>query len=214
MRFVEIDLNHEMVRAESGALSYVMGDVSIHSRLMPSLGGFVKSVLADEAVYRPTYTGTGVVTLESTLGGYHILDLKGESWILERGAYWASEGGVALNYHRERLITSLWAGEGFVYLQTKVRGHGKVVLRSSGPVEEVVLGGKKEFAADGRFVIARTADVSFTVKRATKNFLGRFTAGEGFVRNYAGTGRVLLSSTPYWRYRLVAERGNTPLASI
>ena len=40
-------------------------------------------------------------------------------------------GGV----HRERIMTSLWAGEGLIYLQTKVRGQGKVVLITRGLVE-------------------------------------------------------------------------------
>lgn len=67
----------------------------------------VKSLLADEAIYRPTYTGTGVVTLECSLGGYHILELQDENWILERGAYWASDGEVDVSFHRERVVTAL-----------------------------------------------------------------------------------------------------------
>ena len=209
MRFVEIHLNHEMVRVESGALSYLTGNVSIHSRFAPSLGAVVKSLLADEAIYRPTYTGTGVVTLESSLGGYHVLDLHGESWILERGAYWASEGSVDVGYHREHVLTSLWAGEGPVYMQTRVRGHGKVVLRTCGPVEEIDLSDGKRVAAEGKFVVARTGDVTFTVRRPTKNFFGRFTSGERFVRSYVGTGRLLINPAPYWRYRILTERGTS-----
>ncbi len=130
-RYVDIHLRDEVVRVEAGALSYLQGDIQIHSKLMPSLGGAIKSLLADEAIYRPMYVGTGVITLESTLGGFHVLDLHGESWILERGTYWASEGSVDVSYHRERMLTSLWAGEGPVYLQTKVKGHGKVVVTTT-----------------------------------------------------------------------------------
>ena len=209
-RYVEIHLNHEMVRVEAGALSYFHGDISIHSQLMPSFGGLIKSLLADEAVYRPTYTGTGVITLESSLGGFHVLDLKGESWILERGAYWASDGSVDISFRRERMQTAIWAGEGPIYLQTRVRGHGKVVLTTRGPVEEIVLGEGKKVAAEGKYVICRTGDVSFKVKRSTKNYLGRFTSGEGRVRVYEGTGRILLNPAPYWRYRIFTARGSDP----
>ena len=206
-RYVEIHLNHEMVRVEAGALCYLTGDVSIHSRLTTSVGALIKSVLADQAIYRPTYSGTGVITLESSFGGFHVLDLQGESWILERGAYWASDGSVDIGYHRERMMTSLWAGEGPVYLQARVRGHGKVVVRTCGPVEEVNLADCKQVAAEGKFVIGRTGDVSFKVVRPTKNLIGRFTSGEKFVRLYSGSGRLLLNPTPYWRYRMFAERG-------
>jgi uncharacterized protein (AIM24 family) len=206
-RYVEIHLNHEMVRVEAGALSYTVGDISIHSQLMPSLGGLMKSLMAEEAVYRPTYTGTGVITLESSLGGFHVLDLQGDSWILERGTYWASEGSVEVKFHRERVLTSLWAGEGLVWLQTKVGGYGKVVVTTRGPVEEVQLEKGKRVVVEGKYVVCRTGDVKFTVRRATKNFLGRFTSGEGVVRVYEGTGRILLNPSPYWRYRICTGRG-------
>ena len=50
-RYVDIHLNHDGPR-RGGALSYLTGDISIHSRLIPSFGGLFKSMLADEAVYR------------------------------------------------------------------------------------------------------------------------------------------------------------------
>jgi uncharacterized protein (AIM24 family) len=204
--YVDIILENEMVRAEAGALCCMTGDITLESRLLPSVGGLIKSLLADEAIYRPTYTGTGIVTLESSFGGFHVLELAGETWILESGAYWASDGSVNVSFHRESILTSLWAGEGFVYLQTKVSGHGKVAVTTRGPVEEIALEPGKKFVAEGKYVIGRTAGVSLKIRRATKSYLGRFTAGEGWVRVYEGTGRILLNPTPYWRYRLLTER--------
>ena len=43
--------------------------------------------------------------------------------------------------------------------------------------------------------------------RSTKNYMGRFTSGEGYIRVYEGAGKVLLNPAPYWRYRISAERG-------
>lgn len=209
-RYVEIHIRDEMVRAEAGALSYMTGDIRMHSKLMPSLGSAIKSLLADEAVFRPLYTGTGVITLESSLGGFHVLELNGESWILERGTYWASEGNIDVSYHRERMQTAIWAGEGPIYLQTRVRGQGKVVVTTRGPVEEITLGEGKRVAAEGKYVVGRTGDVRFTVRRATDNFFGRFTSGEGFVRVFEGTGKILLNPAPYWRYRVFTDRGRDP----
>ncbi len=206
MRYVEAHLKHEMVRAESGAFCYLSGDIAIHSSLIPSIGGLFKSLLADEAIYRPTYFGTGVVTLESSLGGFHVLNLQGESWVLERGTYWASEGSIDVNFHRERISTSLWAGEGLVYLQTRVRGNGKVVLATRGPIEEITLSRGSRIVAEGKYVIARTSDVSFKIRRSTKNFFGQYTSGERRVRVYEGPGRILLNPSPYWRYRMTQER--------
>ena len=207
--YVDIHLNDEMVRVEAGALSYLEGDIRIHSRLLPSIGGAIKSLLADEAIYRPTYVGTGVITLESTLGGFHVLDLNGESWILERGAYWASDGDVDVSYHRERMMTALWAGEGPVYLQTKVKGHGKVVVTTRGPVEEISLDGKKRIAAEGKYVICRTGDVSFKVRRSTQNYFGGLLPGRIRAR-IRRNGEDPAQPAPYWRYRVFTEHGADP----
>jgi uncharacterized protein (AIM24 family) len=206
MNYVQAVLDNETIRAEPGAFCYMTGDITIHSKLIPSIGGAIKSLLASEAVYRPTYTGTGEITLESSFGGFHVLELHNEAWILERGAYWASEGSVNVSYHRESLLTALWSGEGLVYLQTKVSGSGKVLVTTRGPIETIeVTPGKKIVAEDG-FVIARTPGVSMKIRRPTKTYLGRFTAGEPFVRVFAGEGRVLLNPSPYWRYRMFNER--------
>jgi uncharacterized protein (AIM24 family) len=183
-----------MVRCESGALNYMIGDIAIYSQLVPSVGGAVSSLLAGESVYRPTYSGTGTITLESSLGGFHIVELNGESWILEKGAYWASEGSVKLQFFKERLLTSLWAGE------------GKVAVTTKGPVEELFLEDGKEVVVDGDCVIGRTASVSFKMKRPTRNFMGRFTAGEPFVKVYTGPGKILLNPTFYWRYYMSMQK--------
>jgi uncharacterized protein (AIM24 family) len=162
--------------------------------------------MSGESVYRPTYTGSGVITLESSLGGFHVLELQGQSWILEKGAYWASEGSVDLKFFKERLLTSLWAGEGLVYLQSQVSGEGKVVVTTKGPVEEIDLAEDQEVVVDGECVIGRMASVRFSMRRPTENFLGRFTAGEPIVRVYRGPGKLLLNPTFYWRYYMAQRR--------
>jgi uncharacterized protein (AIM24 family) len=210
MRFVDIHLEHEMVRCEAGALNYLRGDIAVHSQLIPSVGGLVSSLIASESVYRPTYSGTGVITLASSLGGFHVFELNGESWILEKGSYWASEGSVDLQFFRERLLTSFWAGEGFVYLQTRVSGHGKLVVSTKGPVEEIELAEGEQLVVEGNCVIGRTQSVKFQMRRPTKNFWGRFTSGESIVRTYRGPGKVLLNPTMYWRYYMNQQRRKSP----
>jgi uncharacterized protein (AIM24 family) len=201
MRFVEIRLRDETVRAEAGALAYMRGDIRITARL-PSLGGAIKSIISDESVVRPSYSGTGVIHLEPSMGGYHTLEVAGDAWILENGAYWASDGGVQLGLFRERVWPSLWAGEGPIDYQTRVSGKGLVVLNAPGPVEEVTLDGER-LAVEGKLVIARTEGLEYSVRRATK-FFQAFISGEGAVRVYAGTGRALVCWTPYWNQLMMS----------
>ena len=154
MRWVQIEIRNETVRAEAGALSYLQGDIRITAK-PPSPLSALKSAISNEALVRPSYTGTGTINLESSLGGYHPFEVAGQSWILENGAYWASEGGVQLGLHRERVWTSFWTGEGFIDYQTKVSGSGRVVLNAPGPVEEVTLKNER-LMVEGKLVLART----------------------------------------------------------
>ena len=206
MQYVEIHLDDETVRAEAGALNYFAGNITVYSRVLPSLSSVIKSLLADEAIYRPTYTGTGLITLECSLGGYHILELEGQTWILDRGTYWASEGAIDVSFHREQVLTSLLAGEGLLYLQTRVRGSGKVVLTTRGPVKQIELKDGESMLAEGHSVIARTSNVTFTMRRPTKNLLGFLTSGEGWLRAFQGPGTLLINPRPYWRYWVLVER--------
>ena len=199
--FLRVTLDNETVRAERGALCYLYGDVAIDARL-PSVGKAARRLLAHESVIRPSYTGTGTVYLESSLDGFHVFDLEDTSWILARGSYWASEGQVALSVHRETVLTSLLGGEGFVELCTKVSGRGKVALRTWGPVEEVTLRNQR-VVADGRYVLARTSEIRYRIKRAERSVMGHWLAGERRLRVYEGTGRLLLASYPFWRVALL-----------
>lgn len=208
MRYVTAHLQDETIRAEAGALSYHTGDVTIRSKLIPSIRGMVRSALAEEAIYRPEYTGTGEVTLEASLGGFHILELGDEAWILEAGTYWASEGDVNVSYKRERFLTAFWLGEGLVYLQTRVQGPGKVVVTTRGPVQELTLRPGQKLRVDGRHVICRSEAVSYVAERATRNFLGRYTSGEGLVRVFTGPGKLLLNPAPFWRYKVFSDHGD------
>jgi len=200
VRLVKITLQNETVRAESGALYYMRGPITMESK-GPSVGGIVKALATGESIFRPTYTGTGELFLEPTFGGYYVLDVAGKTWILEDGAYWASEAGIEVEAFREKAFTAFKSGEGFMDFQTKISGHGKVVVQSQGPVELLQLE-KDKLVVDGKYVLAREASLAYSVQRATKSLLGSVTSGEGLVRTYEGTGMVLMAPMPYWRQRL------------
>ena len=202
-RWVKITIDQETVRAEAGALSYMRGHIEVDTPL-PSLGMAIKCGIAGEPLIRPRYSGTGEIYLTSSFGGYHSFEVDGMPWILEDGAYWASDDSVVLGLHRERMFTSLWAGEGFIDIQTKVSGQGRVVLNAEGPVEEIDLG-DEVISVEGKLVIARTADVSYSVGRPTKSLFSYWLSGEEYHRQYRGPGKVLLVSTPY------LNRGAAPL---
>ena len=203
LHYVGVTLRDEAIRAEAGALCTLEGSIRIEAPL-PGPLTWIRAALSDESVFRPRYVGSGMLTLESSFGGFHVLELDGEDWILDRGSYWASEDSVALRVHREKWWTSFWAGAGFIDYRTRVSGRGKVVLATRGPAEEIVL--KDDvYWAQGPYVVARTAGLDYSLQRPTRSFLRSFTTRERLIRAYRGSGRILVSSVPYWR-ALLAER--------
>jgi uncharacterized protein (AIM24 family) len=202
VRYVKATLSDETVRTEAGALYYMRGPITMESKT-PSMGGFLKSIATGESIFRPTYTGTGELYLEPTFGGYHVMDVGGEEWILEDGAYWASEAGVTVDAFREKALTAFKSGQGFIEFNTKIGGQGKVVLNAQGPVQTIVLKNDK-LVVDGKYVLARPASINYSVQRATKSLLGSMTSGEGLVRTYEGSGTLIMAPIPYWRQRMFA----------
>ncbi|MDZ8187598.1 MAG: AIM24 family protein [Nostoc sp. ChiSLP02] len=201
LRLVKVTLQNETVRTESGAMSYILGNIQMQSKA-PSAGGFLKALATGENIFRPTYTGTGELYLEPSLSGYHILELDGNEWILDSGAYWASDGSVEVGIERNKLVSGLIGGEGL--FQTKVKGRGKVVMVAQGPVEVINLRNDR-LVVDGNFAIARTSTLNYRVEKATKSLLGSMTSGEFLVNTFEGTGTVLLAPLPYWQVMMVRQ---------
>lgn len=158
---------------------------------------------------RPRYRGTGTIYLEPTLGEYHVLDLRGEEWIVEKGAFAACEPTVDLGMFTNKAFTGLFGGEGF--FQTRVSGHGKVLVLAQGPLETVDLAGQT-LVVDGGFAVARTASVNFTVERVTKSLLGSMTSGEGLVNTFSGQGKVLVAPVPNRFLSIMREFGSVRAA--
>jgi uncharacterized protein (AIM24 family) len=204
MRQIRIELADESVRARRGAMSNTRGAITLIPRL-PGVMDYIRSLYNDEARIRPEYVGSGTVTLQPSLGGYHLMDVvEGEDWVLEPGVYWASEGGVRLGLTRDPVWTSFWLGDGFFNWKTLISGSGRLALNAPGPVEMVEIR-NGAFRAQGRIILGRTAGLGFSSERPAP-FPRNLIAGQKRLRALTGTGRVLVCFTPYWNehmYRLM-----------
>lgn len=189
LKMVKVEMQNTMFRCESGAMYYMQGNLQIESK-MPSAGGLLKSMVTKETAFKPTISGTGTVYLEPSFGEFTIMDLRNETWILDKGAYYASEMGIEVGLWTNKAISGLFSGEGF--FQTQVSGTGKVIVVSNGPLEEINLVNDR-LVVDGSFAVARTAGIEFTVNKATKGLFSSWTSGEGIVNTFTGTGKVLIA---------------------
>jgi len=195
MRQMRIDLEGTAIRSVRGALSRLEGDVAMTVPL-PGPGTLLRTMLSREAAVRPRYSGHGAVFLAPSMKGYHVFTTGGDRWILEPGVFWAADAQVDLGLRLERMLPSLWAGDGLIKFQTTVAGEGRIAINTPGPVEEVTVT-DGEILAKGRIVLGWTEGLRFSVKRPG-GYIRSLLAGEPRARAYRGTGRALVCWTPYW----------------
>ena len=192
MHYVEVTLNNESVRVESGAARYWRGNIEM-TNPMPSVGGMFKSAITGNKIFRPVFKGTGTLMLSPRFHEFVEIDLKGNKVVLEKGAYWASDMGVEVDAFVNNMSAGLFSGEGFI--QTAVSGTGVVIACSPGPIEVVDLRDER-LVLDGAYAVARSSGLSYSVQKSSRSLFATAASGEGFVQVIEGTGRVYLSSVP------------------
>ena len=192
MHYVEITLENEAVRTESGAGCYWRGRINM-TNPAPSLGSMIKSSMTGNKIFRPVYIGTGTLMLVPRFHEFVQIELKNNKVVLEKSAYWASDMGIEVGAHANSLSAGLMSGEGF--LQTSVSGTGTVIASSPGPIEVVDLK-NEQLVLDRAYAVARSAGLSYTVKQSSRSLFSTASSGEGFVQVIEGTGRVYMSAVP------------------
>ena len=207
---VKATIQNETIRAEAGALHYMLGQIQLTTK-MPSAKGFLKSLVTQESVFKPAYQGAGEIFFGPPIfGEYHELVLDNEAWILDKGAYVCSDGTVEAGAFKNKAITGLVGGEGF--FQTKVEGSGKVIIQAPGKIEVLDLE-NQTLTVDGSFAVARQAHLDYSVQKAAKGILSSMASGEGLVNVIRGTGRVLLAPVPNIHNNLLTQMRSAMPAS-
>jgi len=189
LNMVKIDLVNSSFRYEAGAMHYMKGDLELETSV-PGVGKLLKSMVTKEKIIKPVICGTGTIFLEPSFGEFTILDLDNDEWILDQGAFYASDMGIEIGAFTNKAISALFSGE--KWFQTVVAGTGQVVIVSAGPLEEIELKNEK-LVVDGRFAVARTSGVKLNVKKAAKGIFSSIISGEGLVNTFSGTGKVLIA---------------------
>jgi uncharacterized protein (AIM24 family) len=94
--------------------------------------------------------------------------------------------------------------------RTAVIGSGKVVLACQGPVDEMKLQNGR-MAVGGSYVIARRSGIKLSIRRPERSYISHLLSGENYARVYEGTSRLLMCTTPYWRFRLKGGQLKDPM---
>ena len=185
---------NEKVKVEPGSMVSFSDGVSVETKSEGGLFGGLKRMVGGEGFFQNTYTAPaqgGEITVAPALpGDMRVLEITGGEFLLQSGAYIASEQNVNFD--------SSWGGaKGFFgsgsLVLLKISGNGKYVIGTYGAIEERVLGAGEKYTVDTGHIVGFDPGMKFEVRRVG-GWKSTILSGEGFVVDLTGPGRLLMQS--------------------
>jgi uncharacterized protein (TIGR00266 family) len=191
---VTLDPNEEL-QVEGGSMVSMSSDIHIETK---ARGGILKSLgralLGGESFFQNTYRAGprgGEVNVAPALpGDLFLLELNGESMMVQSGSYVASSDGINVDTKWGGAKT-FFASEGLIML--KVFGQGLAILSSYGAIHELDLTTGQRYTVDTGHLVAFTENMGFNV-RSVGGLKSTLFSGEGLVVDLTGPGKVLLQT--------------------
>ncbi len=185
----------ESIQVEAGAMVSMSPGMTIETQAKGGLIGALKrSVLGGESFFLNDYRAPaqgGEITLAPVLpGDMAVLDLRGETLMVQSGSYVASSTGINVDASWGGAKT-FFASEGLIML--KCSGTGTLVLSSYGAIHEMELGARETQTVDTGHLVAFDEGMGFNVKRVG-GIKSTFFSGEGLVVDLTGPGKVLMQT--------------------
>ncbi len=183
--------------SEAGKMVRMSPNISSEVDSVKKSGGLMqglKRMLGGEAFFFSTYTaqgGPGEVVLAPELpGNVGLIELNGNTgWYCTGGSYMGSSTEIRRE-PKWQGAKGLFSGESLVFIH--VTGIGPIVLDAFGVISEEFVSGS--MVVDTGHVVAFEDTLEYTITKAGGDWMSSFLAGEGFVINFTGQGRVLTQS--------------------
>ncbi len=185
---------NERIRAESGAMVSMSASINIETK---AEGGILKSlsraVLGGESFFQNFYQAGpqgGEVTLAPELpGDIALIDMHGETLMVQTGSYLASENGIDLS--AKISMKALMSAEGLSMLEAK--GSGKLLVSSYGAIYEKTLASGEKYIVDTSHLVAFNSTLQ-AVPRAAGGLKATLLSGQGLVVELTGPGRLYIQT--------------------
>ena len=188
----------EEIKAESDAMVTMTSNISVEGKAEGGVFGMLKRTFTGESMFMQTLKNNSsnpgeVHVAPSEPGDLAVIELNGSNgYILQKGAFLASENTVNMDAVSQGLMKGLLSGEGF-FLQ-KATGQGKVVISSFGAILKKTLAPDEIWIVDNGHMVAWSDTVNYEVKKASSGFISSFTSGEGLVCQCKGHGDIFIQS--------------------
>jgi len=185
----------ETIRVEAGSMVAMSVGVTLETKAAGGLLASLKrSVLGGESFFVNTYqapaSGGEILLAPPLPGDMAVLQLNGESLLVQSGAYVACSEGVTVDTKFGGAKT-FFASEGLFLL--KCSGTGTLLLSSYGAIHERVLAPAERYTVDTGHLVAFPENIGFAV-RAVGGLKSTLFSGEGLVVDLTGPGIVQMQT--------------------
>jgi uncharacterized protein (TIGR00266 family) len=185
----------ETIQVESGAMVGMSPDMEMETE---AKGGFLKSIsrsmFGGESFFMNTYTGKtdgdNILLAPPLPGDIAVLELQGETLLVQSGSYLASSAGVTIDTKWSGAKT-FFGSEGLIML--RVGGTGTLILSSYGAIHPVDVEAGRKYIVDTGHLVSFEEKIGFRVKKVA-GWKSTLFSGEGLVVELTGPGKVNLQS--------------------
>jgi len=185
---------NERIRAETGAMVSHSAGVAIETKMQ---GGLLKSlgraVLGGESLFQNFWQAGpqgGELTLAPDLpGDIALIEMKGETIMVQAGSFMASEDGVEVDAKISG--KAFMSGEGLSILEAT--GAGKLLVSSYGAIYEKTLAQGEKYIVDSTHLVAFDGTIAVQ-PRAVGGVKSTLLSGEGLVIEMTGPGRIYIQT--------------------
>jgi uncharacterized protein (TIGR00266 family) len=182
----------ENVQAEAGAMVAMSEAMKIQTKAKGGLLGGLKRMVVGETFFTNTFTAEGdagtIKLAPAVPGDVEHIQLSGQPWLLQSGAYVAHAGEIDVDMKWGGLKT-FFAGEGF--FMAKVSGSGDLWFSSYGGLTKVDF--TNGYVVDTTHIVAFPEGTSYDVQ-GVGGLKATFLSGEGLVCRFNGSGTVYVQS--------------------
>jgi uncharacterized protein (TIGR00266 family) len=185
----------ESIQVESGAMVGMSPGLEMETG---ASGGLLKSLgrkmFGGESFFLNTYTGTSPgdsVALAPPLpGDVAVIEMRGETLLVQSGSYLASSEGVKVETKWSGAKT-FFGSEGLIML--RVSGSGTLIVSSYGAIHPVELEAGQSYVVDTGHLVTFEEHMQFNVKKVA-GWKSTLFSGEGLVAELTGPGKLTLQS--------------------
>jgi uncharacterized protein (TIGR00266 family) len=190
----------ETLITERGSMSWMSPNMKMETTTNGGIGKALGRMFSGESMFQNRYTamgGDGMIAFASSFpGSIRALNITpGNSMIVQKSAFLASEAGVQLSIHfQKKLGAGFFGGEGFI--MQKLSGSGTAFIEIDGHAVEYDLRPGQQMVIDTGYLAAMTESctIEITTVPGVKNML---FGGEGIFNTViTGPGRIILQTMP------------------